>query len=619
MNMGHSGVKLTVIAMMGMIFGSLLMGSVLQLDTYSSLPKTSEDFGTLQRFKSTFELTSFLQKHTAPSMYYLKGLGLPVPAFAGSNGAMDYSSTNVQVAGVDEADMVKTNGKYIYVSKDNVVYIALVFPPDNAKLVSKIILDEGVSDIYIAGNKLVVLSNSNSMTVEPMPKMPGILPPTPLSQMTTLRVYDLSDVTNPKLDKESRAEGSYLTSRMIGDYVYVIVQKGAQIIDGKVQPPMIQEGAKTYQVPSTDIMYYWNGTEPWYTYTTILSLNVIFPDIPATSETFLLGASGTVYVSPQYLYLCIQNWSNTTIQKIRLYNGDITPVAEGIVSGWVLNQFSMDEYDGYFRVATTTGRLWWGWRRVNTNQTSAVYVLDKNMKTVGRLEDLAPREDIYSARFLGGRCYLVTFKKVDPLFVIDLSKPTNPKILGKLKIPGYSNYLHPFDANHVIGLGKEATESEVGDFAWYQGIKISLFDVTDVSRPLEIAKIEVGDRGTDSPALSDHHAFLFSRDRKLLVIPILEAKINPANYEGSPPADAYGDYVSQGAYVFNISLNGINLKGKVTHLQDLELQKSGYLMENSYSVQRSLYIEDYLYTISDAMIKINNLSDLKEVNSIKLK
>jgi uncharacterized secreted protein with C-terminal beta-propeller domain len=171
----------------------------------------------------------------------------------------------------------------------------------------------------------------------------------------------------------------------------------------------------------------------------------------------------------------------------------------------------------------------------------------------------------------------------------------------------------------VIGLGKEAMESEVGDFAWYQGIKISLFDVTDVSRPQEIAKIEVGDRGTDSPALSDHHAFLFSRDRQLLVIPILEAKINPANYEGPPPADTYGDYVNQGAYVFNISLDGINLQGTVTHIQDWELQKSGYYMENSYSVQRSLYIEDYLYTISDAMIKINNLSDLKEVNAIKLK
>ena len=285
----------------------------------------------------------------------------------------------------------------------------------------------------------------------------------------------------------------------------------------------------------------------------------------------------------------------------------------------MLNQFSMDESNDYFRVATTTGRVWWGFRGMSTNQSSAVYVLDKKMNIVGRLEGLAPREDIYSARFVGNRCYIVTFKKVDPLFVIDLKDPSNPSVLGKLKIPGFSNYLHPYDENHVIGLGKEAKEAEIGDFAWYQGLKISMFDVTDVSNPVEVAKIEVGDRGTDSPALYDHKAFLFDKARSLLVIPILEAKINPATYGNNPPADAYGDYIYQGAYVFTIKPEEISLRGRVTHLQDEELLKSGYYMDSGNMVTRSLYIDDYLYTISNNLVKIWNLSNLKEVNKIILK
>jgi len=171
----------------------------------------------------------------------------------------------------------------------------------------------------------------------------------------------------------------------------------------------------------------------------------------------------------------------------------------------------------------------------------------------------------------------------------------------------------------VIGLGKEAVEAESGDFAWYQGLKVSMFDVTDVSNPVEVAKIEVGDRGTDSPALYDHKAFLFDKAKNLLVIPILEAKINPATYGNNPPADAYGDYIYQGAYVFKISAEEISLRGRVTHLQGEELLKSGYYMDSGNMVTRSLYIDDYLYTFSPNLVKIWNLSNLKEVNKIILK
>ena len=271
----------------------------------------------------------------------------------------------------------------------------------------------------------------------------------------------------------------------------------------------------------------------------------------------------------------------------------------------------MDEYQDHFRIATTTGHV-----ARSLNQATSqnhVYVLDMDLNIVGSLEDLAPGEKIYSSRFMGERCYLVTFKKVDPLFVIDLQNPYNPKVLGFLKVTGYSDYLHPYDENHIIGVGKETVEANGGDFAWYQGVKISLFDVSNVSNPVEIAKYEIGDRGTSSPVLRDHRAFLFDRSRNLLVFPVMVAEIDETKYPGGVPPNTHGDPVWQGAYVFNISLEeGFVLKGGVTHLED-----DTDLWASNYWVKRSLYINNALYTISDKKIKINSLENLAEINKIE--
>ncbi len=201
--------------------------------------------------------------------------------------------------------------------------------------------------------------------------------------------------------------------------------------------------------------------------------------------------------------------------------------------GQVLNQFSMDEYDDHFRIATTT----WTYTNLTSNPTNNVYVLDMNMSIVGKLEDLAPGEHIYSARFMEKRCYLVTFVMIDPLFVIDLSDPTKPAVLGQLNITGYSNYLHPYDENHIIGVGKETSPSDEGFFAWYQGVKISLFDVSNVSDPIQIANYTIGDRGTNSPVLYDHEAFLFDKEKDLLVIPVLVAKVDRSQYPDAIPPE----------------------------------------------------------------------------------
>jgi inhibitor of cysteine peptidase len=232
------------------------------------------------------------------------------------------------------------------------------------------------------------------------------------------------------------------------------------------------------------------------------------------------------------------------------------------------------------------------------------------MHTVGELNDIAPGERIYSARFMGGRCYLVTFKKVDPFFVIDIANPTAPAILGELKIPGYSDYLHPYDENHIIGVGKDTIEADQGDFTWYQGIKIALFDVTDVTNPTELDKEVIGERGSDSLALYDPHAFTFSRSKNLLVIPINEQD-----------GETWGtDYQ---AYVFHISPErGIVNRGQIAHesrqMEYDEVYPGWDYRYHTNQVKRSFYIGDVLYTVSDEMIKANDLHTLGELMSLML-
>ena len=206
-----------------------------------------------------------------------------------------------------------------------------------------------------------------------------------------------------------------------------------------------------------------------------------------------------------------------------------------------------------------------------------------------------------------------------PLFVIDLRDPYSPKVLGELKVTGYSGYLHPYDENHIIGIGKEAAEAVEGDFAWYQGVKIALFDVSDVENPKEVAKYEIGDRGTDSEILRDHKALLFDKSKGLLVLPILLAEIDQSKYPYPDPS-AYGEYVWQGAYVFDISLEeGFQLKGRISHYEnDNALWQEGYYFWGPESVQRSLYIGDVLYTISQAKIKMNSLENLDYLNEVEL-
>jgi uncharacterized secreted protein with C-terminal beta-propeller domain len=275
----------------------------------------------------------------------------------------------------------------------------------------------------------------------------------------------------------------------------------------------------------------------------------------------------------------------------------------------------MGEYGDHFRLATTTGRTWW-WSTQNVK--NQLYVLNMQLEIVGSVNDIAPGETIYSARFMGERAYLVTFVKIDPFFVIDLSDPFNPVILGELKIPGYSDYLHPYDENHVIGLGKDTVASESEEFSWYQGVKLSLFDVTDVNNPKEKSKFIIGDRGTYSIAQHDPHAFLFSHSKNLLVIPIRLHEIDPSSYSGEIPGNAYGEFVWEGAYVLTVSEEtGITLQGRISHTDEF-VEENRWYRYNQNTIMRSFYIGDVLYTVSPNMIKATDLDTMDGINVIQL-
>lgn len=605
----------------------------------------------LARFSSFDELRDFVTKSTE---FYYKSQGVPRASLAWDQGALsvleggdgayggsvDYSTTNIQVEGVDEADIVKTDGEFIYLVSENRIIIVKAHPAEEARVLSEIELDETPEGIFVNGDKLVVLTGGYGVFILERGEEKLGLPEPEMEQgpQSSIKVYDITDRESPYLTREIDVDGQYVGSRMVGDYVYAVINEQTYDYDNEIGLPRIDLGDGATEIPASEI-YYSNIPDSWYVYTTIVAVNAQDDDREPTYETLLLGSSSNIYVSPNNIYITSTRWQNsgdysetTAIHRIHIDEDRIEYQVSGEAPGRLLNQFSMDEYRGFFRVATTTTGSGAGvggaavgpdasvFLSPNTT-ANHIYVLDMDLDIVGRLEDLAPGESIYSARFMGDRSYLVTFQKIDPLFVIDLKDPYEPKVLGELKITGYSDYLHPYDENHVIGIGKEAVAVEQRDFAWYQGVKISLFDVTDVENPVEIAKYEIGDRGTDSPILRDHKALLFDKSRNLLVMPVLVAEIDQGKYPYGLEPSAYGEPVWQGAYVFDISLDeGLELKGRITHYEDYVDQMKGYYSTSYlYSVERSLYIDDVLYTISDAMVRMNNLETLDHIGDVELR
>jgi len=560
-------------------------------------PSSEQPF--LQRFSSYEELVSFLEASlSAPSQYVYYSspwraawnipsgeVKLAVVAFEAAD-AQDYSITNIQVAGVDEADIVKTDGTYLYIASNNSLFILKAYPPEEAEILSKIEFNGTLGEIFLNGNKLAILGSSAAYCPY------GYYyekPPTVIDDKTLVKVYDISDRSHPRLTRNFSVSGNYFDSRMIDEYVYLIVSQPCYLIYDTLVLPKIYSGDGMEEINASQI-YYANVSDYSYAFTTVFAINIQDDAEKPTHETFLLGATSCMYVSLNNIYITFwtQGGIGTLIYRIRIDDEMIKCEAGGEVPGSVLNQFSMDEYNNYFRLATTA---WTNWTSQNN-----VYILDMNLTIVGRLENIASGETIYSVRFMGDRGYVVTFRQIDPFFAIDLQDPYSPKVLGVLKIPGYSSYLHPYDESHIIGIGKDGS-----------AVKISLFDVSNVTDPKEIGNYTVISSWSDSLVLSDHKALLFDSSKDLLVMPIFTYDYNYTAW--------------QGAYVFNITIqDGIVLRGRIAHT---EIPSYFYYINiyppyAPYYVKRALYIDNVLYTISDKKVMMHNLETLEEINQIEL-
>jgi uncharacterized secreted protein with C-terminal beta-propeller domain len=594
---------------------AVLLALVLVSSIYVATMPTPATFGmygltgisSMKTFASTDELKNYLLTNTQSDTGHFTdrggdGISPPVPvpdvvygdsapsrrSTSGTSEASSpggYSSTNVQVAGVDEADVVKTDGKYIYtlINTDTIYPSIQIITADSKKpsIVGKIEFDNlhFPDGIYLSenGHKLTVLGKhyNNGGVVE-----------------SFIYVYDVSNRAKPTLTRAVTFSGYYFSSRMIGDYVYAVISQPAYVADKKVILPQISLDTVTQEIGPTCI-YYTEMKDSSFSYNTFIGFNLIDDTEQPTSMTILMGASSCMYVSTNNMYVTFPDTDgNTEIYRMAINDVHITFEAQGIVPGYVLNQYSMDEYNSYFRIATTIPTSWGD----NSEGHNNLYVLDMNLDEVGKVENLAKGERIYVTRFAGNKAYLVTFKQVDPFFVLDLKDPTAPKVAGELKIPGFSSYLHPYNENYIMGIGLEENRF----------VKLSLFDVTNMNNPTEIAKYIIGEypASSSSSALYNPKTFLFNPQKHLLVIPISGGPLSGASFWS-------------GVYIFKVSPeNGFILQNEIAHSQTFQTPHDNAQHTFHPQINTAIYIGNTLYTISDYQIQLHNLDNYNLIAQI---
>ncbi|QDQ00344.1 hypothetical protein FOH38_07380 [Lysinibacillus fusiformis] len=531
------------------------------------------------------------------------------------------STTNNQVDGVEEGDIVVVKNDIIYAVKDQSITVVDASNPKNLKLATTVKLKESkyISKLALYDNILIAIGTEY---IEKVGK-----------SMTTATFYDIKNPKNPKFIREVAQEGYLQDIRITNDTLYLI---------GNMHPNywMLKEGEtldlkpKTYDstvskdyksLPLEKISILPNTMDGSYSLITAVDMKN-GAQTKANTKGYLGGSSG-LYMSENALYLTTpiydgnrggiagervmdMIWMPTPVDT-QVFKWDIDGTALNFVGaaevkGSVLNQYSMDEYKGNFRIVTTEGNMW-DEKNVSRNH---LFILDKNLKELGSVKDLAPGEKVYSARFMGEKAYVVTFKQVDPLFVIDVENPKKPTVLGQLKIPGYSNYLHPLDETHLIGIGYDTEERydtySKRNFTVTTNMKMSLFDVSDFQNPKEQSTVKIGGKGSHSDVQYDPKALFHNNEYNYYGFPVVL-------YEAGKEDEIV--YQGQGAQVYEITAEkGIVLKGNIIS------KNSGDQYEDwEQLVQRVVYIDDALYTVARNEVKSYQLKDFKALDTLQIK
>ncbi|QNM06107.1 beta-propeller domain-containing protein [Qiania dongpingensis] len=423
----------------------------------------------------------------------------------------EHSETNIQVEGVDESDIVKTDGKYLYVvyTGEDAVGTVHIIEANGGEMmeVSRTgpVTDgvyrdyDSVLEIYVDGDTMAVLMDCYNEAGE---------------NYTVTAVYDITDRGNPKLAGMLSQDGSYHSSRKNGSYIYVFTEKYAAVGSKKndrTYIPYVDNEPVAY-----DHIHYPENVAASCSLVAA-SLDITAPDRFCDTEAVYFSGD-TMYVSGDAIYVAEQLWSSgssksqTEILKLSYKDGQMEVSANKRFLGRLNDQFSLDQYQGHLRLVATVDDY------QNGGETNSLYVMDENLDIVGSIHNLAPGEQIYSARFMGDTGYFVTFRQMDPLFSVDLSDPENPKIMGELKITGFSSYLHFYESDKLLGIGREVNP-RTGAF---EGIKLSMFDIGDPYDVKELDKTVLED-ADGTAVLNNHKAALIDVSKNLLGFCVTES------------------------------------------------------------------------------------------------
>lgn len=526
-----------------------------------------------------------------------------------------HSGTNIQVEGVQEADVIKTDGRYIYlVSTENLLIVQA--EDGQARIVSRIPLfsEETIGEaaytgqileLYVAGDRLVLIRQSYEET-EPAAgggmgtaagdcciRYGGAV-------LTEALFYDIRDRAHPRLAGHLGQSGGYMSSRMVGNYLYIASSyypygKRDAAKPGTFVPNLLADGALS-PIPADSV--YVPDDPASAQYLVITGADAANPSRHVSSEAMLDGG-GTLYAGLDSLYIAASHsaaipggWECVTrLTRFSTDKGVVRRRAAGQVEGRILNQFSMDEYGGYFRIVTTCDR----WQEYTDGTPAAgfqakegnnLFVLDAGLKTVGKIEKLAPGERIYSVRFDGETGYFVTFRQVDPLFTVSLHDPAAPAVQSQLKIPGFSEYLHVWNEDLLFGLGKDADEST----GRTNGLKLSMFQVSDPQNVVEQDKTLLGDAYPYTEASYNHKAVLIDPHKNLIAFSVTNAQGRQS-------------YL---VYAYDTE-KGFIRRG------ELKPAYQGYP-----AWMRGLYIGDFLYLVTPDGLTAYRLADLQQTARLAL-
>lgn len=599
----------------------------------------------LRRFASEDELLSFFRQQAIArrarwgNLFDGSPLDLLLPGAAPDVGALEtsggnsqggddagtYSTTNIQEYGVDESDTFKSDGRYFYIASGATLRIVRAVPAAELKEIGRVELGVPVDSLYLLDSKLIVLGQRYADR-EPGEDAPGILVWPPYREAASVVVHevDVDDPAAPSVTGQIELDGSLVSSRLTGGRLFLVLTIApslpedpgpltlALITLDDVLPQVRRQGVTERMVGWQE--YYRPNSANGYYSTAVVTLDADNVE-QIVASTAVMADADTIYASTAALYVTSSRWDEqdgsgmvTAIHKFALdEQAGARYVGSGSAPGRLLNQFSLGEHEGYLRVATHVDRF-----DIEAGQSAApynaVFVLGESsgeLVIVGKVEGIAPGETLHSARFMGNHGFLVTYRKIDPLFVLDLAIPTGPKVVGELKVPGFSEYLHPLDETHLIGVGKWTVPTNEG-FDWFQGVQISLFDVSDWSNPTAVQQLTLGGRGSYSEVEHTHKAFTFLPQTGLLAIPMHLYSVEQLPFQ-------MGELEFDGVVAFRV-----DKAAGFTELGRLPALAGSNETEWNWPWRRGAFIGDALYALSAAGVRGAPLSNVGSPTTVVL-